>query len=160
LRDYAVVAGYLYVCLGVLVLYRTAILRDAGVAYAPYGFALIKALLLGKFALLGKAAGLGDRQPSATLLGQIARKVVLFVLLLVALSALEELATGWLRGRSPAAAISDLGGFPFLTLAADALVMMLVAAPIVATVEVARALGPGELMRLLRGPPPAGDPPA
>ena len=61
LWQYAIISAYLYVCFGALLFYKAAILNGAGISYAPYGTAAIKALILGKFILLGEAAGLGDR---------------------------------------------------------------------------------------------------
>jgi hypothetical protein len=143
LRDYAIVAGYLYVCLGVLVIYRTAILRDAGVTFSPLGFALVKALVLGKFALLGKAAGLGEGI-GRTVGARIAWKSVLFALLLIALSAVEELVVAWLHTDSFRAAVAEVAALHGLTV---------VAVPLLATVELSRVLGPGRLGELLRQPP-------
>jgi hypothetical protein len=153
LRDYAIVAGYLYVCLGVLALYKTAILRDAGVAYSPLGFALVKALVLGKFALLGKAAGLG-RGLGQPLWVRVAVKAVLFAALLVVLSVIEELLAGWWREGSWAAGMAHVVALAPLTVAADALVLVLVATPLLAVVEVARALGPVAFRQLVGRPPP------
>lgn len=154
LRDYAVVAGYLYVCLAVLALYKTAILREVGVAFSPLGFAIIKALVLGKFALLGKAAGLGEGL-GQRLWTRVMVKAVLFGLLLVALSAVEELVAGWWREGSWAAGLAAVAALAPLTVVADTLVLVLVAVPLLAFVEMAQALGPGEFRRLL-GRPPAG----
>jgi len=61
LWQFAIIAGYLYVCLGALILFKTAILRGEGISYAPFGVAAVKALVLGKFILLVHAVGLGDR---------------------------------------------------------------------------------------------------
>jgi hypothetical protein len=152
LRDYAIVAGYLYVCLGVLAIYRTAILRDAGVAFSPLGFALVKALVLGKFALLGKAAGLAEGL-GRTVGARIAWKSVLFALLLIALSAVEELVAAWLHTGSFRAAVAEVAALHVLTVLADAAVLLLVAVPLLAAVELSRALGPGRLGQLLRQPP-------
>jgi hypothetical protein len=154
LRDYAVVAGYLYVCLTVLALYKTAILREAGVAFSPLGFAIVKALVLGKFALLGKAVGLGEGL-GQRLWTRVAAKAVLFALLLVVLSTIEELVAGWWRDGSLAAGLAAVAALAPLTVVADALVLVLVAVPLLAFVEVARVLGPGEFRRLLGLPPAA-----
>jgi hypothetical protein len=151
LRDYAVVAGYLYLCIGVLTVYKTAILRDAGVPFSPLGFALVKALVLGKFALLGKAAGLGEGL-GGTVLARIAWKSMLFMLLLVALSAAEELVLGWLHTGSASGGVAALAEIRPLTVLADAAVLLLLAVPLLATVEVARAVGPGRFWQLLRAP--------
>ncbi|MBL8224196.1 MAG: hypothetical protein JNM50_02610 [Chromatiales bacterium] len=149
LRDYAIVAAYLYVCLGVLAIYKTAILRDAGVAFSPLGFALVKALVLGKFALLGKAAGLGQGFGS-TVGARIGWKSVLFALLLLALSLVEELVAAWWGGRSFAESLAHVASLPPLTVGADALVLLLIAVTLIAFIELGRALGPGELARVLQ----------
>lgn len=151
LYAYAIVAGYLYVCIGVLTLYKTAILRDVGIVFAPLGFAAVKALILGKFILLGKAAGLGARGGAASLGWRIVRKAVLFLALLIVLEALEEVASGWLHGHSIAETVAELGDAPLLTALADALVLLLVLVPFIALTEISAALGPGVLVRMLRG---------
>jgi hypothetical protein len=150
LRDYAVVAGYLFICIGALELYRTAMLRDAGISYSPFGFAIVKALILGKFALLGKAAGLGVLGQGQPLGLQILIRAFLFALLLIVLMGIEELASGWLHGRSMAETVAEIGAAPLLTLFADAIMLMLMGFPLLATVEISRALGPGQLWELLR----------
>ena len=53
LRHYVIVAAFLYVCFGALQLYKTAVLEDAGVHYLPLGVAAVKALIIGKFLLVG-----------------------------------------------------------------------------------------------------------
>ena len=55
LHKYLAVSGYLYVCFVAIVLFKMAVLRDAGVAYLPLGLAAAKALILGKFVLIGEA---------------------------------------------------------------------------------------------------------
>lgn len=153
LRDYAIVAGYLYVCLGALLLYKSAILRGVGIEYFPAGIAAVKALILGKFALLGKAASLGGRGRSRTVLWRIARKSLLFLVLLIALSVLEELAVGWWHGRSAGQVLAEFGGDPLMQITADALLLLLIIVPLIGFVEISRALGHGVLSRTLRSSP-------
>lgn len=153
LRAYAVVAAYLYVWLGAIVLYRAAVLEGVGVDSFPMGFAIVKALILGKFALLGKAAGLGDRGDSGAVLARIARKATLFVVLLLVLSGVEKLVEGWWHARTFAETIADFGPDPALQILADAVLLLLAITPLIATVEISRALGPGVLAGVLRGAP-------
>ena len=42
-------------------LLKSAILRDAGIDFTIWGIAIVKALLLAKFMLLGRAANIGKR---------------------------------------------------------------------------------------------------
>jgi hypothetical protein len=153
LREYAIVFLYLYVCLGALLLFKAALLREEGVNSLHFGLALGKALILGKFMLLGEAARLGARTRARTLLQLIVRKALLFLVLLAALSVGEELVVGWVHGRSSAQTLADYENRSFLELAATCLLMLLVLVPFIATKEVGRALGPGGLRRVLSQPP-------
>jgi hypothetical protein len=149
LRAYAVAASYLYVCLGALLLFEGALEREEGVSAVHFGLALGKALILGKFMVIGEAARVGARRESRTLLGLIARRVVVFLLLLVALSVAEEFVVGWIHGRSSAETLADYARRSPLELFATVLLVALVLVPYIATQEIGRALGPGGLRRLL-----------
>jgi hypothetical protein len=149
LRAYAVAAGYLYVCLGALLLFESGLQREAGISTLHFGLALGKALILGKFMLIGEAARVGARAQSRTLLQLIVRRVLLFLLLLVALSVVEELVVGWIHGRSATETWAEYGKRSPLELFATCLLLGLVLVPYIAAKELSRALGPGGLRRLL-----------
>jgi hypothetical protein len=153
LRAYAIAAAYLYVCLGALLLYKGALLREEGVSFLHFGLALGKALILGKFLLIGEAARIGARRRSRTLLHLIVQRVVLLLLLLVVLAVAEEFVAGWIHGRPMAEMRVELGSRS-PELLATALLLGLVLVPYVATQEINRALGPGALRRLLLQSPP------
>lgn len=61
MRSYATISLYLWVCFSVLLLYETAILRAENIPFLPIGTAVVKALILGKFILIGKAVKVGER---------------------------------------------------------------------------------------------------
>ena len=54
-------AAYLYICFGAVILFKSAVLRQAGIHYEIRGLAAIKALLLAKFLLLGLMLQMGTR---------------------------------------------------------------------------------------------------
>jgi len=149
LHNYAVVATYLYVCFAALMLFKNALLQEEGLSALPLGFAAIKALILGKFILLGEAAGVGTRIGGRTLLKAIATKAVLFLLLLVVLSVLEELLVGMVHGHSFAQTLGEYERRSVLEMIATCLLLLLVLVPLIATQELNRALGPGVLKRML-----------
>jgi hypothetical protein len=153
LRAYAIAALYLYVCLGALLLFRGALLREEGVSALHFGLALGKALILGKFMLIGEAARLGARRESRTRLRLIGRRVLLLLVLLVALSVAEEFVVGWIHGRTPAETLAEYGRRSPLELFATCLLLGLVLVPYIAAQEIGRALGPGGLRRLLLNRP-------
>jgi hypothetical protein len=155
LRNYAIVAGYLYVCLAALVLYKTALLRQEGVSFVAHGLAVAKALILGKFLLIGEAVGVGtrSRRGARTLVHAIVRKALLMFVLLVVLSVLEELLVGWAHGHSFGQTLAEFREHTWLQMLAGGVLMLLVLLPLVAASEINESLGPGALRTLLFSAP-------
>jgi len=152
LRRYLVVSAYLYVCFAAILLYKSAILSSIGEHYLPLGLAAGKALILGKFVLLGEAAGVGTRIGARTLLQRIVSGSVLFLILLVLLTIVEEIIVGLVHGHSLGQAVAALAEHPWPETLASCFLMLLVLIPLVTVTEVSRALGPGAMRRLLLGP--------
>ena len=53
LKEFLVLAAYLYVCFTALAYLKAAILQAHGIAFAPFGFAAVKALICAKFMSVG-----------------------------------------------------------------------------------------------------------
>lgn len=155
LREYLQVAGYLFVCFCAILLFRSTSGGAAGGGLAELGFAAGKALILGKFVLIGEAAGIGSRLGSRTLGQHIVRKTVLLVVLLVLLSVVEEFLAGWWHGQASGAIWEELAQRRWVGILADSLLLLLVIFPYVAAKELLRALGPDTVREALRGPPEA-----
>jgi hypothetical protein len=161
LRRYVVISAYLYICFGAIQLYKAALLNEAGIRYVPLGFALAKALILGKFLLIGESARVGTRLRSPTLLHRIANRAVLLFLLLIVLAVAEELLVGAFHGKSMAQVLAEYGGQRVAELAATSFLVLLVLIPLIVVEDVNEALRPGGLRGLLLAPPPgapAGEP--
>lgn len=153
LREYLQVAGYLFVCFCAILLFRSTSAGAGGGSAAEFGFAAGKALILGKFILIGEAAGIGSRLGSRTLAQFILRKTVLLVVLLVLLSVVEEFLVGWWHGQASGAIWKELAQRRWVGILADSLLLLLVIFPYVGAKELGRALGPENVRRALRGPP-------
>jgi hypothetical protein len=135
LRNYAVVAAYLYVCFGAILFHKMALLREEGVAFLPHGLAAIKALILGKFILIGEAVGVGKHVQSRSLVSAIAAKTVLFFLVLIVLSVVEELIVGKVHGHSLAEIIAEFREHSGLEMLATSVLVLLVLIPLIAFKE-------------------------
>jgi hypothetical protein len=140
LLNYAIVAAYLYVCFGAILLYKTALLREEGLAFLPHGLAAVKALILGKFILIGEAAGVGTRLQHRSLGVAIAVRTALFFVLLLALTAAEELLVGRAHGRSFAETLDEVRDHAGLEMLAKSLLMLLILIPLIAFKEVRRRM--------------------
>jgi len=151
LHRYLAVSAYLYVCFAAILLYKSAILNSIGEHYLPLGLAAGKALILGKFVLLGEAAGVGTRIGARTLLQRILRSSLLFLVLLVLLTIVEEIIVGLVHGHSLGQAVAALAERSWLEVLASCVLMLLVLIPLVTVTEVSRTLGPGALRQLLLG---------
>ncbi len=150
---YAVIVAYLYVCFGVLIFYKSAVLSQAGVSYVPFGLAAIKALVLGKFLLLLHGAGVGKwarrmRRPASA----IALQAMLFASLLVVLTVIEEIIVGKIHGKPLAAVFAELADGSLMEAAATSLLMVLILTPYFAMREINSELGDGVLFRMLMTP--------
>jgi hypothetical protein len=161
LRRYLVVSAYLYVCFGVLMLYEATQPQARGEHVWHLGVAIGKALIVGKFVLLGEAARVGERMRARTVGQRIVWRVLLLTVVLVVLTAVEEVIVGAMHGRSALQTLDEFFVRSWLATSAKTLLMLLILAPLVTIAEAARALGPGALVRLLRsGPHRAHDEPA
>jgi hypothetical protein len=149
LRRYALVSAYLYVCFGAILLYKAAILSEAGQHYVPLGVAAVKALILGKFVLIGEMAGVGSRLGSGGFLPRVVRRSLFLLVVLVALTAVEEFVVALFHGRTAGEAASALAALLRPEVLASTLLMLLILVPLVVVTELSRTLGPGGLRRLV-----------
>jgi hypothetical protein len=149
LWEYAILSIYLYVCFGALVLYRTAFLDEVDVRNLPFGLPAIKALVLAKFILLGRAIRLGERYEKRRLVHVVAIKALLYLLLIVVLSGIEEAVLGIIGGHSIAASIAEVTGAKALQILATSLLILLILLPYLAFQELAVVLGEGELRKMM-----------
>jgi hypothetical protein len=148
LEQYAIIVVYLYICFGAIVLLKVSVLNDAGIGYAPWGFAVIKALLLGKFILIGNELRLGERFTARPLIYPTLYRSLVFLVFLFVLMAIEEAVVGALHGKTIAQSLAEVVGNKFFELLASTFLMYLVLLPYFAIRQLAGVLGTGTLARL------------
>lgn len=151
LRRYAIISACLFVCFSVILLYRSAVLLEQGQHFLPFGTAAVKALVLGKFLLIGEAFLVGGRLPVKTLMGRVAMRSLVLLVVLVLLTLVEEVVVGWVHHSAAAVSLGEFFGPLLPERLAVSLVMLLVLIPLVALIEINRILGSGTLSRFLRG---------
>ncbi|MDR3530591.1 MAG: hypothetical protein P4L90_08585 [Rhodopila sp.] len=149
LVQYAAVFAYLYVCFAALLFYKASILRGQGISYTPYGLAVVKALILAKFILLGHALKIGGPSTRGRLMFAILHKSLLFLPLLIVLSVVEEATVALLHGHSAREAVAALAGGTLPEAFATSLLMLLILLPYFAFREISFSLGEGKLLKLL-----------
>lgn len=149
LRQYGVVSLYLYLYFLAALLYKESVLREHGIAYAHLGLAAVKALIIGKFVLMGEAMQLGHRSRSLALIWHLLHKVVAFVALLLVLSSIEEVAVSLLHHHSFHEALAALAGETWQQVVASSLLGCLALAPFFCLKEVADAMGTENFRRMM-----------
>ncbi|MCX7054918.1 MAG: hypothetical protein NTU56_12025 [Proteobacteria bacterium] len=151
LHTFKLVAGYLFVCLAVLMFYESTLPGGADAGVFSLGAAAIKAAILAKFLLLGQALGVGEKARVAQWGPAVFAKSVQLWLLVIALSVMEELLVGRYHGIPLVATLADYESRSITHMLAKSLVVLLILLPLIATREFSRTLGPGVLRGILAG---------
>jgi hypothetical protein len=148
LKELAIVAGYLYITLGAVIVMKTAVLHDQGISFAPWGIAAVKSVLLAKFILLGRAMKIGERYTARPLIWPTLHRAFAFLVLLVVLTIIEEVVVGLFHHQSVAASLGELTGAKLDEFLAGILIVLLVLIPYFAFHVLDEALGEGRLARM------------
>jgi hypothetical protein len=126
------------------VLMKTAVLHTEGIEFAFWGIAFVKAAMLAKFMLLGKAMKIGEHATTGPLIWPTLHKALAFLVLLIVMTIIEEAVVGMFHHRPIAASLGELVGPRLEETLAGFLIMLLVLIPFFAF----RVLGEGRLERM------------
>lgn len=148
LKEFLIIAAYLYVCFTALAYLKAAILQAHGIAFAPFGFAAVKALICAKFLSIGYVFHLGERYRKHALIWPILHRSFVFLALLIVLTVLEELTVGYLHHRAFADSIAEIGGGTFHQAIATMIILLLILIPFFAFRSLADVVGGHVLFRL------------
>ena len=148
LKEFLALTAYFYICLGALMLLKSAILQDVGISYTAWGVAIVKALVLAKFMLLGGAAKIGTRFRDKPLIWPTLHMSLLFFVLLLVLTTVEELVVGLVHRRTSLESLAHVVGSPFYVALANSLIMFLILVPYCAFKCLGDALGHHYLARM------------
>ena len=147
-KEMAALALYLYICLGAVLLLKAAILQDVGVNFAIWGIAAVKALVLAKFMLVGRALQLGKRFRERPLIWPTLYHALMFLILLLVLTTIEEIVVGSIHHRPLSDSLTHIVGPTIFEGSAVCLVLFLILLPYSAFVCLADVLGEEETLRL------------
>jgi hypothetical protein len=148
LKEIVFISLYLYITLGSVILMKTAVLHTEGIAFTPWGVAIVKAVVLAKFMLLGNVMKLGERTTTRPLIWPTLEKALAFLVLLIILTTIEEAVIGLFHHQSIAASLGELFGPKLQETIAGYLIMLLVLIPYSTFVVLGQALGEGRLVRM------------
>jgi hypothetical protein len=148
LKEFAILAIYLYITLGAVILMKSAVLHTQGIEFTFWGIAVVKAAVLAKFMLLGNVMKIGGLNTTSPLIWPTLHKAFAFLVLLIIMTIIEEAVVGLFHHRSIAASLGDLVGPRLEETLAGYLIMLLVLIPFFAFRVLSEALGEGRLERM------------
>src|SRR5580700_3349416 len=147
-KQFLVIAAYLFICFTALAYLKAAILQAQGVTFAPFGFAAAKALICAKFVSIGHALHLGERHKTRALIWPTLYRSLVFLVLLLVLNIAEEVAVGLIHHRAVMESISEFGGGTIQQLIATSFIVFLVLVPFFAFRSLGEVVGEQNLIRV------------
>ena len=154
LKEFLLIALYLWVVFGLLVMFKSMVLAEHHIPFAYHGFAIINALALAKVMLTAKDLHLGEQFDDAPLIYPTLLKSALFSVVLACFKILEEAAIGLYHHQSFQQSIADLGGGTLNAILTLTLLLFVVLIPFVGFGELQRVLGAGKLAKIFFHPRP------
>ena len=148
-KAYWIVTLYLWASFSLLLVWKASLIPAEEARALSFGTAFLKAAVIGKFILVGKAMKVGARLQHNRLIKRIAWKSVATMLMLALFAIVEEFVVGMLHGDAFAAVAAELGHRSVLDHLAPSMIMLLVLVPMITFEEVDIALGKGKLLHLL-----------
>jgi hypothetical protein len=147
-KEMAALSLYLYICFAAVVLLKAAILQDVGIHFAVWGIAAVKAVLLAKFMLIGRALQIGRKFRDRPLIWPVLYHALIFLILLLVLSTIEEIVVGSLQHRPLADSLAHIVGPTVFEGLSICLVLFLILIPYSAYDCLEDVLGEREAFRL------------
>ena len=147
-RDYLLISLYLWIILGLFVLYRSIILSEEHIPFAAHGFALLNALALAKVMLVAQDLHFAERLREQPLIYPTLFKSAAFAVVLGVFKILEEALIGLYHGRSFSESIASIGGGTLNGILMLMLLLAVLLIPFFGFTEVDRVFGEQKLKNL------------
>lgn len=151
-KDGLIIALYLWVVFGLLVMHKSMILAEHQIDFAYNGLALINALALAKVMLVVRHIPLGERLNGAPLIYPTLLKSAFYTAVLTCFKFLEAAVVGWYRHKPFQQSITELGGGTWRGILILTMLVFAMLIPFVGYGELGRVLGEGKLERIFFQP--------
>jgi hypothetical protein len=114
-RSFMIAAIYIFILLSMFTVHEEIALRTHGgesqsLFFAPHGFAIANALVLGKVALVVEKLRLGHRIRPKPLIYPIVVEALILAVLFIAMHYVEHLVAAWIHGEALAKSVPMVGG--------------------------------------------------
>jgi len=147
--EYYIIFMYLAVFFGLFTWYRRLILAEHQIIYLHYGVSVIKALVLAKVIMVGRALRLGRRWlRDPPLIVPTVYKAIVFTIFVGIFGVVESTISGLLHGKGIAGGFDEFLSAGRLELLARSMVTFVAFIPFFAFEELGLVLGEGKLGKL------------
>jgi len=147
-KAFVVLSIYLYICLGAVLLFKSAVLQGVGITFTIWGVAAIKAMVLAKFMLIGRMLHVGQRYRDKPLIWPTLHHALMSLIVLLILTTIEEIIVGFIHSRALGDSLNHVVGPIFFQGIAVCFIMFLILVPYSAFTCLGDVLGERELFRL------------
>jgi hypothetical protein len=141
MKAFSVIALYLWIFLGMFVLYRWLVAAETGAPYLHAGFALVQSMIIAKVVLVGRMFRFTRKYDDRPLIVPVLYKSALFGLLVMIFGVVEHMVEGLLHHEGVLGGLrklADVGGYE---LAARVLMLVVAFVPFFAFGEIGRVMG-------------------
>jgi hypothetical protein len=146
-KEYLVMVVYLWVILGLFVLYHAVILaRD--ISILEQGIVIINALVLGKVMLIAKELRLGEVARERPLIYPTLLRSALFSVVMIVFKLVEEAVRGLFKGESLGKSIATIGGGTWAGILCVTAILFVALIPFFGFSELQRVFGKDRLRGL------------
>ena len=148
-KRFLMIFVYLLLSLGLMTNYKRAILADYGISYFEYGYAVIEAFILAKVILIGHVWQLEKKKfMDKPLIYTTLYAALIFSLLVIGFSVIEQVISGWLHHKTVAATVYEVIEKGWHEMLARCLFLFVIFIPYFAFQEIGAILGKGKLVEL------------
>lgn len=148
LKEYLIISLYLWLVLGLFVLYQSVISAEEGFPFVAHGLALINALALGKVLLIARDLHFAERYKNKPLIYPTIFKSVCFAGVLGIFKLIEETIIGLIHGRSVMESIAGVGGGTIKGMLSMISILAVLLVPFFGFTELRDVIGPDKLRKL------------
>ena len=148
MRDFLVISLYLWIVLGLFVLYKSMILSEEHIPFAAHGLALLNALAMAKVMLVAQGFHFADRFKELPLIYPTLFKSAAFAVVLGVFKILEEALIGLYHGHSFSDSVASIGGGTLNGILTLMLLLGVLLIPFFGFGEVNRVFGEQKLKKL------------
>ena len=150
-QTYLWLSAYLYVVFGAIIVFKAAVLRDQGLAFAPWGIAIVKALVLAKFLMVAEMLVERRRRGPRPFPFAVAQRTIVLGLALLVMTIIEEWLVGLYHGRPLAETLGEIFGPRWREFVASAVLVTMALVPYVGLQRVRESMDEDSWRRLMRG---------